>query len=167
MTKLHHKEQDLQIRCVRWFRVTYPEFARLLEHPKNEVSSGNRTEGAIAKAEGVQAGVNDLIFHAPSLCYEWHGVIQEEPFMVYSLGIELKEKNGRQSPEQKNFQRYFEAAGNQYEICRSLESFQDIMTKYVNNIPARIKEALIELHNKIREEQTAAARQELKRIINK
>ena len=45
-----HKESDLQIQCVRWFRYQYQAFARLLEHPKNE-GNGNHSQGAIAKAE--------------------------------------------------------------------------------------------------------------------
>ena len=114
MTKQRHKESDLQIRCVKWFRITYPAFARLLEHPKNEGdghSAQDRMRQAISKAEGVQAGVADLILHVPASIHFWRGEIQEEPTLYHSLAIEMKTKTGRQSPEQKIFQRYFEAAG--------------------------------------------------------
>ena len=154
MIKLHHKEQDLQIRCVKWFRVTYSDFAMLMEHPKNEVASGNRTEGAIAKAEGVQAGVADLILHLPSGKF-------------HSLAIEMKTKTGRQSPEQKLFQRYFEAAGNKYVVVRSFEEFQDEVIYYMNGVSYQVMLSLARLTEQINKERTEAARKELQKLLNK
>ncbi len=66
MAKIHHRESDLQIRCVKWFRITYPAFAFLLEHPHNEGNGFNRIQQAIANAEGVTKGVADLILHIPT-----------------------------------------------------------------------------------------------------
>lgn len=160
----------MQIRCVRYFRVTYPAFARLLEHPKNEGdghSAQDRMRQAIAKAEGVQAGVSDLILHLPSMCRVWKGEIQEEPFMVHSLAMEAKSKTGRQSPEQKIFQRYFEAAGGQYEVFRSFEEFKQIVDTYMSNVPGHIWSAVNDIYDQLEHEQTEAARAELQRIINK
>ena len=165
--KQRHKEQDLQIRCVRYFRYSYPELAVLLEHPKNEVASGNRTEGAIAKVEGVQAGVADLILHVPSSLWFIDGVRQEEPLIVHSLAIEMKTKTGRQSAEQKIFQRYFEAAGNMYVIVRSFEEFQNVVTNYVSGIPYHTHKKLNDLWLQIDKEQAEAAREELQALINK
>lgn len=165
--KQRHKEQDMQIRCVRYFRNTYPELAVLLEHPKNEVASGNRTEGAIAKAEGVQAGVADLILHVPSLVCIIDGEPQEELYMFISLAIELKTKTGRQSPEQKIFQRYFEAAGGMYVIVRSYEEFVKVVDHYVECIQYSTRNRLKELWEQIDKEQTEAAREELKKLLNK
>ena len=165
--KQRHKEQEEQIRCVNWFRRTYPELAVLLEHPKNEVVSGNRTEGAIAKAEGVQVGVADLILHVPSELHIINGMPQEEPMTVHSLAIEMKTKTGRQSPEQKIFQRYFEVAGNMYVIVRSLEEFQKVIIRYVDGIPYFIRHNLTALREQIDREQTEAARKELQKLLNK
>ena len=165
--KQRHKEQDLQIRCVKYFRCTYPELARLLEHPKNEVSSGNRTEGAIAKAEGVQAGVADLILHVPAFVCIIDGNPQEELYMFHSLAIELKTKTGRQSPEQKLFQRYLEAAGSMYVVVRSFEDFQKVVDRYVAGIPTAIYAQLVELHKQVELEDRAAAKNELKKLLNK
>lgn len=165
--KQRHKEQDMQIRCVKYFRSTYPELAVLLEHPKNEVASGNRTEGAIAKAEGVQAGVADLILHVPSELRVIDGVPQEEPLTVHSLAIEMKTKTGRQSSEQKIFQRYFEAAGNKYVIVRSFEEFISIVNSYVFGIPYVTRQKLRDLWLQIDKERTEAAREELKKLLNK
>ena len=171
MAKVHHKESDFQIRCVKYFRVTYPEFARLMEHPKNEGvghSAQDRMRQAIAKCEGVQAGVSDLIFHFPSMCHVWHGERQEEPFMVHSLAIELKTKTGSQSPDQKLFQRYFEAAGGQYEVVRGdFDRFCSIVDEYMLNVPATILTAVKDLYDQIEKESLASARKELNRIINK
>lgn len=170
MTKYHHKESDLQIRCVKYFRVKYPAFARLLEHPKNEGSghsARDRASQAIAKAEGVQAGVADLIFHCPSYMTSVDGVPQEEPAFFFSLAIEMKDKNGRQSPEQKLFQRYFEAAGGRYLIIRSFESFCKDVDEYMAGIPFIVKCNVETLHKQIDQERTAAAREELQRIIHK
>ena len=166
MTKQRHKESDLQIRCVKWFRIKYPAFARLLEHPKNE-GDGDRVRGAISKAEGVQAGVADLILHVPSLCRIWKGEIQEELFTVHQLAIEMKTKTGKQSPEQKIFQRYFEAAGGQYEIVRTFEDFQKILTSYMDYIPGHIWSAVNDTYDQLERERIEAARAELQRIINK
>lgn len=170
MAKYHHKESDLQIRCVKYFRVKYPAFARLLEHPKNEGSGHSkkdRASQAIAKAEGVQAGVSDLIFHFPSKLMVVDGEPQEEPAFFFSLAIEMKDKNGRQSPEQKLFQRYFEAAGGRYVIIRSYDSFCKEVDEYMDGIPFIVKCNIETLHKQIEEERTAAARAELQRIINK
>lgn len=60
---MKHKESDLQIRCVKWFRYQYPEYARLLEHPHNEGNAFNRRQQSIANAEGVTKGVADSLYH--------------------------------------------------------------------------------------------------------
>ena len=169
MRKIHnyHKEQDLQIRCVKYFHCTYPELARLLNHPKNEVASGNRIEGAIAKAEGVQAGTADLILHVPSETHIIDGVHQEELWIYHSLAIELKTKTGRQSPAQKLFQRYFEAAGGMYVVIRTFEDFCHVVDTYVMGIPYNTRKRLAELWKQIDDEETQAAREQLQKIINK
>ena len=168
MRKIHnnHKESDLQIHCVKYFRCTYPELARLLEHPKNE-GHGDKVAGAIAKAEGVQAGVADLMLHVPSEAHIIGEEVQEELYTFHSMAIELKTKTGRQSPEQKLFQRYFEAAGGKYMVVRTFEDFVATVDDYVRGIPYHIHKALLDLWQQIDDEETQAARAELQRIINK
>lgn len=170
MRKNHHKESDLQIRFVKWVRVNYPEFAMLFEHPKNEgsgCSPQDRMRQAIAKAEGVQAGVADLIFHVPSVTHFIDGEFQEEPYTYHSLAFELKSKTGRQSREQKLFQRYFEAAGGKYVIGRDFETLTAEFQRYVDGVPSNIHDAICEVYVAIQRETTEAARAELNRIINK
>lgn len=170
MKKIHHKESDLQIRFVKWVRVNYPEFAMLFEHPKNEGSGRSpqdRMRQAIAKAEGVQAGVADLIFHVPSVTNWVDGELQEEPYYYHSLAFELKSKTGRQSQEQKIFQRYFEAAGGKYVIGRDFETLTTEFKRYMDGIPGLIYDNICEVYESIHRETTEAARAELNRIINK
>ena len=170
MRKNHHKESDLQIRFVKWVRVNYPEFAMLFEHPKNEGSgrsAQDRMRQAIAKAEGVQAGVADLIFHVPSAVNCIDGVPQEEPYIYHSLAFELKSKTGRQSREQKLFQRYFEAAGGRYVVGRDFETLTAEFRKYVDGISGLIHDNIREVYEAVQRETAEAAREELNRIINK
>lgn len=129
---MNHEESKLQQQCVAWFRAQYPQYAMLLTHPINEGSKGTRTQGAIHKAEGTVAGVPDLLFFMPSYMkfkdtegnIVWHE--------IHGLGIEFKTKEGRQSPEQKQFQKMFEAAGYAYVIIRSYDDFRMLMLNYIN-----------------------------------
>jgi len=162
---MRHKESDLQIRCVGYFRRKYPQYAMLLEHPKNE-GNGNRSQGRIAKAEGVQAGVADLILHLPAEFLE--AVINGIAYTCRycSLAIEMKKKGGYQSEAQKLWQKYFEAAGNKYEVCKSFEEFQKIIDDYVANVPAPVAAQLLDLYNKLQEQEQAEAKARLQEIIN-
>ena len=67
---MRHKESDLQIKCVRWFRYQYPQYAMLLTHPINEGSghtAKDRLRQGIHKAEGAVAGTADLLFFMPAI----------------------------------------------------------------------------------------------------
>lgn len=114
---LRHEESDLQIACVRWFRLQYPQYARLLFAVPN---GGNRNlrEAARMKAEGVTAGVADLILLIPRHEYG-------------ALCIELKATKGRQQDSQKMWQEAAENAGNRYTTCRTLEEFIKTITNYM------------------------------------
>ena len=156
---MRHKESDLQIRCIKWFRFQYPAFARLMEHPKNE-GNGNRRQGAISKAEGVQAGVADIILHLPSFC-------DQVPDGYHSLAIEMKSPTGTQSREQKQWQRLFEAAGGQYVIIRSYDEFVDVVTRYMLNVPMSVKNAVLKAYAEIEREAEEEAREQFRKLLNK
>lgn len=70
--------------------------------------SRNIREALLLKATGVVAGVSDLII-----------VRQNEIIFV-----EVKTKIGKQSKEQKDFQKNIEKLGYKYILVRSLEDFQ-------------------------------------------
>lgn len=164
MTKIHYKEQDTQIRCVKYFRVTYPHLAHLLFHPKNE-EAGGRARAAIAKAEGVQAGVADLML--PVISEYIEETDRRLKHYYYGLAIELKSKKGRQSEQQKIFQRYFEAIGGKYVVIRTYEDFCKEVDEYVLGIPSLFISRAKQTWCDIDKERTAEAKRELEKLINK
>ena len=168
--KYHHKESDLQIRCVRYFRTQYPEFACLLFHPRNEGSGHSvedRKRQSTAKKEGVQAGVADLMLQLPAEYREYFGENMTYVTRFNSIAFETKTKSGRQSPEQKLWQRYYEASGGKYVLFRDFETFQKEVDKYMANVPVAVKNRIIDLYHDIETEKTEQAKRELQRIIEK
>ncbi len=166
---MKHKESDLQIRCLKWFRYQYPAYAPLLYHPKNK-RNGNRRQGAIAKAEGVQPGVADLILQVPSIVgdelTQGTYAFNKTNRLCHSLAIELKTKTGRQSKEQRRWQRYFEAAGGKYIVIRSYEEFTAQLTTYLDTVLPRIHDDINSTHADIQSEADEAARQQFQKILH-
>lgn len=161
---MKNKESDLQIRCIKWFRYQYPAYAKLMEHPKNEERSGNRRQGAIAKAEGVQAGVADIILHVPAYIT---GPSFRHCDCYHSLALEMKTKTGKQSPVQKQWQRLFEAAGGRYVIIRSYDEFVAEVTRYMLSVPMDVDNAIKKAYAEIEREAELEAQKEFKRLLNK
>jgi hypothetical protein len=155
---MKHKESQIQQRCVSWFRYQYPAFKRLLFHPKNE-GNGNRAQGAIAKAEGVVAGVADLLLTVPAQ--------YSATYTTIGLALELKTKVGKQSPEQKLFEQFYTLAGGQYSIIRSYEDFVTIVTDYMAHVPEDIKQLIIEQHNDNERESLNKAKAEFQKLVAK
>lgn len=163
---MKHKESDLQIRCIKWFRYQYPAYARLMEHPHNEGNGFNRRQQAIANAEGVTKGVADLILHVPS--FSSSKTDKELTVNIYhSLAIEMKDVNGKQSPEQKTWQRLFEAAGGLYLIIRDYDSFVEEVTRWMLSVPQYIDKAVKDTHAEIMAEEDRKAIELLKEITSK
>ena len=114
----HDEEHRLQCACVRWFRYQYPELTSLLF----AVPNGGRRDATTAaklKAEGVVAGVSDLILLVKRGGYG-------------GLLIEMKTDKGRQSPEQKAWQKEVERQGYLYKVCRNLDDFIAIIREYLS-----------------------------------
>lgn len=112
-----NEEHNIQVACVRWFAYQFPELRGLLF----AVPNGGRRDavtGAKLKAEGVVAGVSDLILLVPS---KGHG----------ALLIEMKTEKGRQTDEQKRWQELVERVGYQYVVCRSFDEFQKVINEYL------------------------------------
>ena len=116
-----HEESQLQKDCVTWFRLQYPSRALILFAVPN---GGGRSpiEAAIMKAEGVVAGVADLI-------------LLEARGNYGALCIEMKTRSSksRQSPNQKIWQQAAERYGNAYVIVRSFEEFKQVIWEYFND----------------------------------
>lgn len=116
----HHGDEEhrLQAACVRWFRLRYPR----LRHALFAVPNGARRDavtGARLKAEGVLAGVSDLILLKSNRRYG-------------ALLIEMKTATGRQSPAQREWERLVADGGEYlYVVVRSLDGFIAAVNGYL------------------------------------
>lgn len=155
---MQHEESLIQQQCVAWFRIQYPHIAPLLYHIANEGSTSKAYVGGIRKAEGLVAGVPDLMLNIPA---------RYGKKLYHAFGIEMKTAKGKQSPSQKRFQAYFESAGNHYFIVRSFEEFQSRVTEWINHMPKDLAKALVKTHQAQEEASLQAEREKLQRIIKK
>ena len=112
-------ESNIQQNCVKWFKLAFKRLAPLLFAVPNGGARSAIT-GAILKAEGVTKGVADLLLLVPNS--QFHG-----------LCIEMKTKQGHQSPSQKAWQCAVEAQGYKYIVVRSLDQFMGEVTRYLTN----------------------------------
>ena len=112
-----HKESRMQQACVQWFRMQYPELAINLFAVPNGVAT-SATQGRILKAEGMVAGVADLILMYPNA--DHHG-----------LCIEMKTKEGTQRPTQKAWQQAVERYGYRYVVVRDIDTFISTIQNYI------------------------------------
>lgn len=111
------EEHRIQCQCVRWFNLQYPKLrGRLFAVP----NGGKRdvTTAAKLKAEGVVAGVADLILLVRNSKYG-------------ALLIEMKTRTGRQSDSQKEWQKIV-GGDYKYVVCRSVEEFINKVNSYLN-----------------------------------
>ncbi|MBR3938711.1 MAG: VRR-NUC domain-containing protein [Bacteroidales bacterium] len=115
---MNHYESKLQQACVRYFRLAYPEYGYMLFAVPNG-GSRNAVEARILKAEGVVAGVADLILLVPRSGYG-------------SLCIEMKIGKNTQTDNQKLWQQEAEKAGNKYVVVRRFDDFRQVIEKYLN-----------------------------------
>jgi hypothetical protein len=114
---MRHIESNIQKSCIEWFRYQHRSLADMIFHIPNG-GKRNAREAARLKAEGVTAGVADVILLVGRQGYN-------------SLCIEFKAPKGTQTSLQKEWQRQAETNGNKYIICRSFDEFRDEITKYL------------------------------------
>lgn len=112
-------EHRIQQACVRWFNLQYPHMrGRLFAVP-----NGGRRDvvtGAKLKAEGVVAGVADLILLVTNKAFG-------------ALLIEMKKPGGIQSAAQRQWQEIVTTNGEyKYVICRSIYDFMREIREYLN-----------------------------------
>ena len=116
--KPRDEEHRIQCACVKWFNLQYPEYRGLLFAVPNGGARSKATAGKL-KAEGVVAGVADLILLVPSGAF--HG-----------LCIEMKTPKGRQSDVQVEWMHLVWEMGYDYALCRSLEEFIEDVRTYLD-----------------------------------
>ena len=110
-------EGYLQSECVRWFRLQYPKMEKLLFAVPNG-GSRKLIEAKRLKGQGVVAGVSDLILLVPNRGY-------------FALCIEMKFGKGKQTENQKEWQKAVEKEKYKYVICRSIDEFISEINNYM------------------------------------
>ena len=168
---MNHEESILQQQCVAWFRAQYPQYAMLLIHPINEGSGHSATDRrrqGIHKAEGAVAGVPDLLLFMPAEYREpAPGGHLEWVTQFNGLGIEFKTLKGKQSQEQKSFQKMFESAGYKYNVIRSFEEFKMTINGYIFHVDEQKRKYLASAHVEIVQASEQREKEKFYKIIGK
>lgn len=118
--RTEHTESNLQRQCVEWFRRQYRSHAMMLFAVPNG-GGRSKVEAGIMKAEGVTAGVSDLIL------LEARG-----SYGALCIEMKTKKRGSRQEKSQKEWQAVAEEFGNKYVIVRSLEEFMKVVKSYMD-----------------------------------
>ena len=115
-----HKEEELQSRCVAWFRLQYPGVRIRVDLAG--IWLPDKIAWRLKRLGAIERGFADIEIYAPS----WDG-------RRHLLLIEMKDgtKND-QSEAQKEFEQYCKETGSyDYHVARSLEEFMAIVTEYM------------------------------------
>lgn len=118
--KPKQEEHRIQTAMVDWFRAQYPK----MQHNLFAVPNGGRRDavtGAMLKAEGVLAGVADLILLKSNRHYG-------------ALLIETKARKGKQRDSQKEWESKITKDGYKYVIVRSLDDFMREVKSYLMDV---------------------------------
>lgn len=102
-----HPEAALQEDIVRWFRKFHKN--EIIFYVPNELAYNRAAE---MKKRGLLRGVSDLV------------VLLKDGRALF---CELKSEEGKQSTEQRAFQRKVERLGFQYHLIKTLKQFQDVI----------------------------------------
>lgn len=112
-------ESKLQKACVKWFRLQYPKYEKLLVAIPN---GGNRDAitAANLKAEGVVRGASDLVLFYPNGMH---------PYFC----IEMKYGKNKQQESQIEWQQEVEKVGGKYMVIRTFDGFRKAIKEYFSN----------------------------------
>ncbi len=116
--KKDNEEEREQIEFFKLVSLYFPHIPEKLLFAVPNGGSRHICEAANLKRQGVKRGVSDVIVLIPKKGYA-------------SLCLEFKTKQGRQSDEQKEFQRQAENCCNKYVIVRSAMQAIDEVRKYL------------------------------------
>ena len=117
---MNHPESHLQQVCLKWARLQYPVCRTLLFSVPNGAHL-SQVQARILKAEGMTAGVSDMLLLHPSADGKH-----------CALCLEFKFGTGTQSPLQVAWQQEVERTGcYRYEVVRSFEEFRRIIENYL------------------------------------
>lgn len=168
---MNHEESKLQQACVSWFRAQYPQYAMLLVHPINEGSGHSRTDRmrqGIHKAEGAVAGVPDLLLFMPSCEHTYNDQgICNGAIIYHGLGIEFKTPKGKQSQEQKDFEKIFTAAQYKYVVIRSFDEFKKLIKSWIEMVHIYFRRNIAAAHVEIIKAAEQREKEKFYKIIGK
>ena len=124
---MRQEEHRIQCAIVKWFYYAYPQYRGGCLFAVPNGGQRNIQTASRLKAEGVFSGVADLLLLVAR--HDYHG-----------LCVEVKTMVGRQSENQKAWQKVIEAQGFKYEIVRTLDDFANLVRWYLDEPPkARIQ----------------------------
>ena len=106
---MKHEESRLQTAAVQYCRVKGYHTIKGNYEGKIDARSGVRE-----KAMGYEKGTPDLVVLTP-----------DDIFFV-----EFKTTTGRQTPEQKEMQKWYEKTGRKYFVCRTINEFINYIIKH-------------------------------------
>lgn len=111
-------ESTIQQHSIRWLKYQYPQtvFFSIPNEGRRTFANASRL-----KAQGLVSGVADICIARPNKS-------------KHALFIEFKGAKGKQSPEQKEFQKNVEQCNYQYNIVKSLDEFMKIVNDYFFDI---------------------------------
>jgi hypothetical protein len=110
-------EYRIQCACIKWFRYQYPDEV-IFAIPNG--GSRNKIEASRLKAEGVLAGVPDVLISAARKGY-------------HALYVEIKNgKIGKLSERQKEMIKKLQSKDYKAVVCRSVEEFVKEVEEYFN-----------------------------------
>jgi hypothetical protein len=125
-------ERAIQISCKRYFNNNWPTLRKLFFKVNNEAvyaRSGAASDigraqykAQLNSAEGVEAGVADMILLIPNKDYHF-------------ACIEFKRPGGKQRPEQMTFEKLTTRVNGDYQEIDSLDKFKSWVSDYMRGIP--------------------------------
>ena len=115
---ISHEEADIQSEFFAQAKIFFPRIPEKLLFAVPNGGSRNKLEAINLKRPGVKSGVADVLLLIPKGGFA-------------SLCLEFKTKTGKQSDEQKEFQRQAEMCGSKYVIVRSVKEAVQEMKIYL------------------------------------
>lgn len=116
--KINSEEADIQSDFFKQVKLFFPQIPDKLLFAVPNGGSRNKLEAINLKRQGVKPGVSDVILLIPKGGFA-------------SLCMEFKTKSGKQSKEQKEFQKQAEMCGSRYVIVRSVKEAIEKVREYL------------------------------------
>ena len=115
--KRQYAEHELQVACLKWFKMQYPHLSGLIFHIPNERKQ-SPIAGKRAKDLGTLSGVADVFLSVP--LNGWHGHY-----------FEFKSVKGRQTDTQVKFANSVLGRVYNYSVIRDFDDFKNKINIYL------------------------------------